>query len=78
MILQQETETTHVSKFQILPFSQPVGLGHHVELQTSGVEHRADVLADARDFASDTFESPAVASLSNVLLWCSSASPAST
>ena len=53
-------------------FSQPVGLGLLVELQTSGVEHPADILADARCFVFDAFEvSSAVGSLSKLLLWFS-------
>ena len=56
VILQQETETTHVSKFQLLLCSQPVGLGLLVELLTRGVEHTADILPDARNFASEAFE----------------------
>ena len=33
-----------------------LNLGLLVELLTSGVEHRADILADARDFAFDAVE----------------------
>ena len=50
VIVQQESETTHVSKFLLLLHSQPAKLGLHSELVTSGVEHSADILADARDF----------------------------
>ena len=50
-ILQQETETTHVSKLQLLLYSQPFGLRLPVELPTSDVEHSADVRAGVRDFA---------------------------
>ena len=50
-ILQQETETTHVSKLQLLLCSQPFGLGLPVELPTSDVEHSADVRASVRVFA---------------------------
>ena len=74
MILQQETETTHVSKIPLLLYSQLDLLGLLVELQTSGVEHPADVLAPARDIAS--LRSSAIASLSKLLLWFSRASPA--
>ena len=56
LILQQATEVTHVSKFQHLLHSQPVGLGLSVELLTRGVEHLADILADDHDFAFDAFE----------------------
>ena len=49
VILQEETETTHVQNFQLLLFSQAVGLALIVELLRSGVEHPADILADARD-----------------------------
>ena len=42
--------------YQLLLYSQPVGLGLHVELLTSGVELPTDICADARDFAFDTFE----------------------
>ena len=42
-------------KFQLLLFSQPVGLALLVELQTLGVEHPADILADHRDFAFAAF-----------------------
>ena len=57
-ILQQETETEtiHVSNFQLLLYCQPVGPGLLVELLTSAAEHHGDILADARDFDSDTFE----------------------
>ena len=51
-----ETDSTHVSTFPFLLYSQPVGLGLLVGLLTSGVEHPAGFLADARDFASDAFE----------------------
>ena len=54
--LQQETETTHVLCFQLPLHSQPVGLELRIELLTSGVQHPADILADALDFAVDAFE----------------------
>ena len=41
---------------QILLNSPPVGLGLIGELLASGAAHPADILADARDFASDAFE----------------------
>ena len=41
VIPQQVTETTHVSKVQLL-YSQPVALGLLAELQTLGVEHLAE------------------------------------
>ena len=69
-VLQQETETIHVSDFQLL-HSQPVGLGLLVELLTRAVERSAVILADVRNFAFDTFESSAVASLRKLLLWFS-------
>ena len=77
-ILQQETETgtIHVSNFQLLLYCQPVGPGLLVELLTSGAEHHGDILADARDFDFDTYESSAVVSSSKLLLWFPSASPA--
>ena len=56
VILQQQTETTHVPTFQPFLYSQPVGLGLLVEFQTSGVEHHADILADARDFSFDAIK----------------------
>ena len=56
VILQQESEPTHVSIFQLLLHSQPVGLGLLVELLISGAEHPADIVADAHDFAFDAFE----------------------
>ena len=56
MIRQQETETTHVSKLQLLLNSQPVGPGFLVEHLTSGVEHPAEIQADARDFDVDALE----------------------
>ena len=55
VIFQQKTETIHVSWLQLLLHSQPVGLGLLVELLTNGAEHQSDILADARDFASDAF-----------------------
>ena len=74
VILQQQTGTTHVSTFQLLLCSPPVGLGLLVGLLTSGVEHPANIVADAHDFV---FEgSSAVASLGKLLIWFSSASPA--
>ena len=45
VIFQQETETTHVSNFQFVLYSQPVGLELFVELVTRGVEHPADILS---------------------------------
>ena len=45
VIPQHETETTHVSNFQLL-HSQPVGLGHLVELLTNGVEPPGDIHAE--------------------------------
>ena len=56
LILQQESETVRVSNVQLLLFSQPVGLGLLVELQTSGVEHSAANLAAVRDLAFDASE----------------------
>ena len=56
VILQQETQTTHVSLFQLLLSSQPFGLRLFVELLTSGVEHSADINADASDVAFDAYE----------------------
>ena len=57
--LKQETETTHVSFFQLLLFSHPAVLRLLAELLTSGVDHSADirahVRADVRDFAFDAF-----------------------
>ena len=53
---QKETETIHVSNVQLLLRSQRVELGLLIEVLTSGVEHPADILADARDFAYDAFE----------------------
>ena len=50
VILQHKTETIHVSICPLLLNSQPA------EIVTSGVEHSADILADARDFALDAFE----------------------
>ena len=55
-ILLQETDTIHVSNSQLLLHLQPVGLGLLVELLTSGAEHPADVLANARDFAFNASE----------------------
>ena len=55
-ILQRKSETTHVSNFQRLLHSQPVGLELLVELLTHGADLPADILADARDCASDVFE----------------------
>ena len=43
-------------KFNFFLHSQPVGLGLIVELLAIRAGHAADVLADARDFASDSFE----------------------
>ena len=54
--LQQETETIHVSNVQLLLRSQRVELGLLIEVLTSGVEHPADILAHARDFAFDAFD----------------------
>ena len=48
-ILQQDTETIHVSNLQPLLHSQPVGFGLHVELLANGAELHADILARARD-----------------------------
>ena len=48
--LQQETETAHVSNFQLLRYSQLVGLGLVVGFLANGVKHHADILEDARDF----------------------------
>ena len=48
-------QTIHVSNVQLLLCSQPVGFGLLVEVLTSN-KHPADVLADARDFASDASE----------------------
>ena len=46
-----------VSTFQLLLCSRLVGLGFFFfELQTSGAERPADILADARDFTDDAFE----------------------
>ena len=56
VIRQQETETIHVSMFTLLLYLQPVGLGLLVQLLTSGVQHSADILADARDFAFHAFQ----------------------
>ena len=53
VVLQQETETTHVAKLELLLYSQPVRLGLPIE---PGVEHLADILADARALACDAFE----------------------
>ena len=55
VVLQQETESIHVSKFQLLLHSRPVGLGLRVEFLTSGVDHPADILASARDFDFSAF-----------------------
>ena len=43
-------------KFQLLLHSQPVGLGLLVGLQTSTVEHPADILEDVHDVAVDAFQ----------------------
>ena len=56
LILQQETETTQVTKCPPLLYSQPAGLGRLAELLTGDVEHSADILADVRDFAFDACE----------------------
>ena len=56
MILQEDTEISHVSKFPLLLYSQPAGLRLLAELLTSGVEDTADILADVRDFVFDAFE----------------------
>ena len=56
VILQQETETTHVSKLQLLFNSQLVDPGFLVEHLTSGVEHPAEIQADARDLDVDALE----------------------
>ena len=42
-ILQQQTDNSR-SKSQLLLYSQLVGLGLLVELQTSGAEHSADII----------------------------------
>ena len=48
VIIQQETETQYISQsFNFLLYSQAVAVGLLVELLTSGVEHPADILADA-------------------------------
>ena len=57
VILRQERETTHVSILKT-SFSTRnlLDLVYFFELLTSGVEHSADGLADARDFAFDVLE----------------------
>ena len=55
-MLQQETVTTHVSKFPHLLHSRPAGLGLLVEPLTRGVEHPPDILAHVCDFAFDAFD----------------------
>ena len=55
VILQQETKTIHVSKFELHLYSQPVGLGLLVELLTNGVERLAGILEHVRNFAFDAF-----------------------
>ena len=57
VILQQETESIHVSIEPFLLHSQPVGLGLPFELLTSVVQHPADTLADAGDFANEVLPS---------------------
>ena len=69
----QSLIASHVSKFQTLLYSQTVRIGLLVELLTSGAEHRADILADARDFAFDAID---VLPLRKFRLWFFSASPA--
>ena len=57
MIPQQETDTIHVSKFQLLLHSQPVGLGLLVELSDKWRRTTlVSFMLSAHDFASDAFE----------------------
>ena len=56
VILQQEIETTHVSHFQPILHSPPVGFAHLVEPLPNGAELRSDYHADAGDFAFDAVE----------------------
>ena len=53
MILQRDTSCLD---FPLLVYSQPAGLGLLADLLTSGAEHPADILADARDFGFDADE----------------------
>ena len=54
---QRETDSTHVSHFQLFLFSKFADFGHHFEILTNGVERFDGILEeDVPVFTSDVFE----------------------